>query len=227
MHLLSSLSLSALLLAASVPAFAAESAAAAAALPAADAPALQVSAPPAAAATGPAAAGTVSPALPGAAALGGLADPQTLALLEQLRALDVTPQQAMGGVGAMLGLAQSQLGGEQYAQLAGAVPGLQLLGGAATLGALGPLGPLGALGGLLGNAAPQQPAQEAPVDSLDGLNQRFSALGMAPGLVGQFAPILLQFLGNQGVASALLQSLAGVWGVPGALAPATPVAVGG
>lgn len=224
MHLLSSLSLSALLLAASVPAFAAESAAAAAALPAADAPALQVSVPPAAAATGPAPAGTVSPALPGAAALGGLADPQTLALLEQLRALDVTPQQAMGGVGAMLGLAQSQLGGEQYAQLAGAVPGLQLLGGAATLGALGPLG---ALGGLLGNAAPQQPAQEAPVDSLDGLNQRFSALGMAPGLVGQFAPILLQFLGNQGVASALLQSLAGVWGVPGALAPATPVAVGG
>lgn len=227
MHLLSSLSLSALLLAASAPAFAAESAAAAAALPVADAPALQVSAPPAAAATGPAA-GATAQALPGAAALGGLADPQTLALLEQLRALDVTPQQAMGGVGAMLGLAQSQLGGEQYAQLAGAVPGLQLLGGAATLGALGPLG---ALGGLLGNAAPQQPAQEAPVDSLDGLNQRFSALGMAPGLVGQFAPILLQFLGNQGVASALLQSLAGVWGVPGALAPATPagtpVAVGG
>ena len=225
MHLLSSLSLSALLLAASVPAFAAESAAVAAALPAADAPALQVSAPPAAAASPTA--GTVSPSLTGATALGGLADAQTLALLEQLRALDVTPQQAMGGVGAMLGLAQSQLAGDQYAQLAGAVPGLQLLGGAAALGALGPLG---ALGGLLGNAEPQEPAQEAPVDSLDGLNQRFSALGMAPGLVGQFAPILLQFLGNQGVASALLQSLAGVWGVPGALAPAPatqPVAVGG
>lgn len=225
MHLLSSLSLSALLLAASIPLLAAEapqstqSAAVAGAAVAPTLPALPSVAIPADAAA----------ALPGSTpALGGLADAQTLALLEQLRALDVTPQQAMGGVGAMLGLAQSQLGGEQYAQLAGAVPGLQLLGGAAALGALGPLG---ALGGLLGNAASQQPAQEAPVDSLDGLNQRFSALGMAPGLIGQFAPILLQFLGNQGVAGTLLQSLAGVWGVPGALAPAPaltqPVAVGG
>ncbi|HEY6609989.1 MAG TPA: DUF2780 domain-containing protein [Pseudomonas sp.] len=187
----------------------------------------------------------IAPALPaGAAALGGLVNPQTLALIDQLRALQVTPQQAMGGVGALLGLAQSQLAADQYAQLAGSVPGLEFLGGnagsaaSAGNGVSGVLGRLGALSGLLGGSASPAPqpsgAPTGTVSSLEEVNQAFSALGMGVGLVGQFAPILLQFLGNQGVAGTLLQSLGGIWGVPGGLAPvapvapaSTPVAVGG
>ncbi|MNN24625.1 hypothetical protein D3C81_1380640 [compost metagenome] len=85
------------------------------------------------------------------------------------------------------------------------------------------LGRLGALSGLLGGSASPAPQGGAPagaVDSLEDVNQAFSALGMGAGLVGQFAPILLQFLGSQGVAGTLLQSLGGIWGVPGALMPA-------
>ncbi|WP_455232698.1 DUF2780 domain-containing protein [Geopseudomonas aromaticivorans] len=239
MHVLHSLSLSALLLAASVPAFAATAGDAAQAIPAPAAPAIQVApavpgassvtpiAPIESAALPAAPAAAATPALPalpaGSAALGSLINPQTLALIDQLSALQVTPQQAAGGVGALLGLAQSQLAGDQYAQLAGAVPGLQGLAGnagSADNGGGGLLGRLGALSGLLGGTAtPAQPGS-APVDSLAGVAKTFSVLGMDTSLVGQFGQILLQFLGNQGVAGALLQSLGGIWGVPGGLAPA-------
>src|SRR5574344_1855211 len=124
------LSLSALLLAASACVSAAEPGAEALAAP--QAPALQVTpavetapalptVPAVAPAETPAEARSAPlvPGLPGlpagAAALGALLDPQTLALLDQLGALQVTPQQALGGVGALLGLAQSQLAADQYA----------------------------------------------------------------------------------------------------------------
>ena len=301
MQALHTISLSALLLAASLPAFAVTAGDAVQAIPVPAAPALQVtpaaqaapatqsaplapatpatpaapvtqSAPlaPAAPATEAAAAAQIAPVLPatqaapiaqpaaaaaqapivpalpaGAAALGGLVNPQTLALIDQLRALQVTPQQAMGGVGALLGLAQNQLAADQYAQLAGSVPGLEFLGGnagsaaSAGNGVSGVLGRLGALSGLLGGSASPAPqpngAPTGTVSSLEEVNQAFSALGMGVGLVGQFAPILLQFLGNQGVAGTLLQSLGGIWGVPGvpvipgvpAVPAGAPVAVGG
>lgn len=154
--------------------------------------------------------------LAGLGALGGLGNAgntPTLGLVNALGALNVTPQQAVGGTGALLSLAQNSLGGEQYSQLTGAVPGLDQLTGS------NGLSQLGALGGLLGGA------QQAPVSAQTGallnnvsnmqqLNQAFSALGMQSGLVAQFAPILLQFLGTQGVGNSLLQNLSGAWGVP-------------
>lgn len=241
------LSLSALLLAASACVSAAEPGAEALAAP--QAPALQVTpavetapalptAPAVAPAEAPAEARSAPlvPGLPGlpagAAALGALLDPQTLALLDQLGALQVTPQQALGGVGALLGLAQSQLAADQYAQLTGSVPGLELLGGSAgqaaeaSDGAGGVLGRLGALGGLLGaSPAPAAPPQ-APLDSRAGVDQAFALLGMDSSLVGPFGQILLQFLAGQGLAGTLLQSLGGIWGVPAAPMAGTPVASG-
>lgn len=232
------LSLSALLLAASACVSAAEPGAEALAAP--QAPALQVTPAvevPAAPAVAPAEARSAPlvpglPGLPAGAALGALLDPQTLALLDQLSALQVTPQQALGGVGALLGLAQSQLAADQYAQLAGSVPGLELLGGSAgqaaeaSDGAGGVLGRLGALGGLLGaSPAPAAPPQ-APLDSRAGVDQAFALLGMDSSLVGPFGQILLQFLAGQGLAGTLLQSLGGIWGVPAAPMLGTPVASG-
>lgn len=244
------LSLSALLLAASACVSAAEPGAEALAAP--QAPALQVTpavetapalptVPAVAPAETPAEARSAPlvPGLPGlpagAAALGALLDPQTLALLDQLGALQVTPQQALGGVGALLGLAQSQLAADQYAQLAGSVPGLELLGGPAGQaaeasdgagGVLGRLGALGALGGLLGaSPAPAAPPQ-APLDSRAGVDQAFALLGMDSSLVGPFGQILLQFLAGQGLAGTLLQSLGGIWGVPATPMVGTPVASG-
>lgn len=241
------LSLSALLLAASACVSAAESGAEALAAP--QAPALQVTpavetapalptAPAVAPAEAPAEARSAPlvPGLPGlpagAAALGALLDPQTLALLDQLGALQVTPQQALGGVGALLGLAQSQLAADQYAQLTGSVPGLELLGGPAgqaaeaSDGAGGVLGRLGALGGLLGASPAPAAPPPAPLDSRAGVDQAFALLGMDSSLVGPFGQILLQFLAGQGLAGTLLQSLGGIWGVPAAPMLGTPVASG-
>jgi len=173
-----------------------------------------------------------------AEALGGaaerLSDEQRrrLALLDQLGALQVTPQQALGGVGALLGLAQSQLAADQYAQLTGSVPGLELLGGPAgqaaeaSDGAGGVLGRLGALGGLLGASPAPAAPPPAPLDSRTGVDQAFALLGMDSSLVGPFGQILLQFLAGQGLAGTLLQSLGGIWGVPATPMVGTPVASG-
>jgi hypothetical protein len=79
--------------------------------------------------------------------------------------LKITPEQAIGGAGAMLGLARNNLSGDDYGQLTKAVPGLDLLSGASALGGLSGLGQLlgngktdSPLGNALGGEAePQRP----------------------------------------------------------------------
>ena len=92
----------------------------------------------------------------------------------------------------MLGLAKNKLSGNDFSQLSSSVPGLEQLSGNNALGSLGALsGMLGQTGGsktsgldgLLGN-----------VKSTNDLNTAFSALGMDSGMVGQFAPVILQYL---------------------------------
>lgn len=53
------------------------------------------------------------------------------------------------------------------------------------------------LDGLLGN-----------VKSTSDLNTAFSELGMDSGMVGQFAPVILQYLGSQGASTSVLGKLA-------------------
>ena len=136
---------------------------------------------------------------------------QTAGLLSALTSqLNVTPEQAVGGTGAMLGLAKNQLSGTDYSQLGKSVPGLDQLSGSNSLGSLGALsGMLGQTGGsktsgldgLLGN-----------VKNTNDLNTAFSALGMDSGMIGQFAPVILQYLGGQGASSSVLGKLAQAWG---------------
>lgn len=54
---------------------------------------------------------------------------QTAGLLGVLSQLNVTPQQAVGGTGAMLGLAKNQLSSTDYSELAKNVPGIDALSG--------------------------------------------------------------------------------------------------
>ena len=131
--------------------------------------------------------------------------PQTADLLSALSELNVTPEQAIGGAGAMLGLAKNQLSSTDYSELAKSVPGIDILSGG---------GELGALAGLLGssgNAAGLGNALGAVKNTTD-LSSAFSALGMDAGMIGQFAPVLLQYFGQQGVGGSLLNSLGGIWG---------------
>jgi hypothetical protein len=119
--------------------------------------------------------------------------------------LHVTPEQAVGGTGAMLGLAKNKLSGNDYSQLSKSVPGLDQLSGG---------GALSGLGGLLGQSGNSASVGSAlgNVQNTSDLNKAFGALGMDSGMVGQFAPVILQYLGQQGVGGPLLKSLGGIWG---------------
>ncbi|WP_347909490.1 DUF2780 domain-containing protein [Pseudomonas grandcourensis] len=131
--------------------------------------------------------------------------PQTADLLSTLTELDITPQQAIGGAGAMLGLAKNQLSSTDYSELAKSVPGIDMLSGG---------GELGALAGLLGSSGKAAGLDNAlgNVKNTSDLNNAFSALGMDTGMIGLFTPVLLQYLGQQGVGGSLLSSLGGIWG---------------
>lgn len=138
------------------------------------------------------------------------AAPKAAGLLNTLGSeLKITPEQAIGGAGAMLGLAKNQLSEPQFSELSKSVPGLDQIAGNSAIGGLN------GLGGLLGGGSDKN----ALLDGLLGnvkdtrdLNNAFSALGMDSGMIGQFAPVILQYLGQQGVASSLLQNLGGIWG---------------
>ena len=131
---------------------------------------------------------------------------ETAGLLQAVTGLGVTPQQAVGGTSAMLGLAKNQLSSADYSQLAKEVPGIDKLSGGG--------GNLAALSGLLGQSGKSAGLENAlgNVKDTNDLNNAFGALGMDSGMVGQFAPILLQYLGQQGVGGSLLQSLGSIWG---------------
>jgi hypothetical protein len=136
--------------------------------------------------------------------------PKAAGLLNTLGSqLNVTPEQAIGGAGAMLGLARNQLSGQDFSELSKNLPGLdQIAGNSAISG-------LSGLGGLLGGGADKNPLLTGllgNVKDTKDLNNAFSALGMDTGMIGMFAPVILQYLGQQGVAGSLLQNLGGIWG---------------
>lgn len=128
--------------------------------------------------------------------------------------LNITPEQAVGGAGAMLGLARNNLSRDDYGQLTEAVPGLDLLSGANALGGLGGLGAL--LGNSSGQSSALGKALGNEVQNRNDLDSAFKALGMDTGMIGQFAPLILQYLGQQGIAGSLLQNLGSLWATPAA-----------
>lgn len=81
--------------------------------------------------------------------------------------LGVSPEQAVGGTGAMMGLAKNNLSPDQFGAISNAVPGLGDITKAA--------GPL--LGG-------------SPLNSLADVQGAFSKLGLSPDMVGKFAPVI-------------------------------------
>lgn len=108
--------------------------------------------------------------------------------------LGVTQQQAAGGAGALLAMAQNNLSADQFSGILSKVPGLDSLLGGGEGG--------GIAGSMLGN-----------ISSLEGVTKAFSALGLSPDMISQFAPKILGFLGGEGVAGGVLNSLGGLWGV--------------
>ncbi|MBB4864234.1 hypothetical protein HNP46_003098 [Pseudomonas nitritireducens] len=141
--------------------------------------------------------------------------PAATALLGKLtHQLGVSEEQAIGGTGALLGLAMNSLKETDTAQLQKSLPNLDQLAGNSSLGDLG--GALGGFGGL-GNAA----ALLGGINNLEDVDQIFGVLGMDQSMIGRFAGVILDYCNQQGLNSQLLGTLGGLWGTPAT--PATPV----
>lgn len=105
--------------------------------------------------------------------------------------LDVSPEQAAGGAGALLSLASSQLSGDQASELSSMIPGADKLTTAIPTG----------LSGMLTN--------------METINSVFSTLGMDASMVSQFIPVILKFVGNQGASAGLMDALGTIWNPAG------------
>ncbi|WP_299687417.1 DUF2780 domain-containing protein [uncultured Vibrio sp.] len=96
----------------------------------------------------------------------------------------VTSDQAVGGIGSMLALAQNSLDTTDNNELASLIPGMSALESTGLASAL---------------------------NSQDAVASAFEGLGMDSSMISTFAPIILQTLQSQGATSGLMNSLAAVW----------------
>lgn len=126
-------------------------------------------------------------------ATGSATAPQTNMLSQGLldlvsSQLDVTPTQAAGGVGALMGYASNALPSEYSQQLNSLLPGLDNSGDSS-----------GLTSSLLGS-----------VKDMDSVKTAFSALGMDSSMVDQFIPLIEGYLGDNG-GSDLVGALSNIW----------------
>ncbi len=142
---------------------------------------------------------------------------QAVDLLTKAKALGVTPEQAAGGAGAMLSLAKNQLTSTDYSALSQQVPGINKVTGAGALTQLNQLSAknpqIQALVGQINPVSPDAKVAVSNVTNASQLNAAFEALGMKSSMVQQFAPLITQYLGQQGVASPMLTTLGSLWGI--------------
>ncbi|WP_059022217.1 DUF2780 domain-containing protein [Vibrio coralliirubri] len=96
----------------------------------------------------------------------------------------VTSDQAVGGIGSMLALAQNSLGTADNKELATLIPGMSSL---------------------------ESTGLSSLLSSQGAVESAFSGLDMDPSMVTTFAPIILQALQSQGATSGLMDSLSAIW----------------
>ena len=104
--------------------------------------------------------------------------------------LNITPKQAVGGAGAIFGLARSRLSPADFSQVAAAVPGMNGFlkaaptanegsGLSSSLGSLGSVAPGGAGG-------------------IGSLASSFQSLKLSPAMASKFMPVLENYIGSKG-----------------------------
>lgn len=116
--------------------------------------------------------------------------------------LGITPQQATGGAGSIFSLAKQSMSSNSFGQVSNAVPGMdQLLAAAPALG-----GSTSGAGSLMGSAA--SALGGSSLGNMAALASSFQSLGMGSGMMGQFIPVILQYIQGTGGSSTmgLLQS---------------------
>lgn len=121
---------------------------------------------------------------------------ESLGLVSMLSGqLGVTEAQASSGAGAIFSVAKQKMSAESFASLGSAVPNLdQLLAAAPAIA--GNSG--GNSSGLMGKAASMLGGSGASGGTMAMLGPVFESLGMNASMVGQFLPVVLQFVQTQG-----------------------------
>lgn len=97
---------------------------------------------------------------------------------------NISSEQAIGGLGSMLALAQNSLNSSQSNEMAEIMPGFDSL---------------------------QSSGLTAMIANNETVKSAFSALGMDPSLISTFAPIIISALQSQGASNGLLDSLGAIW----------------
>ena len=107
---------------------------------------------------------------------------------ELVKTLNVQRDQAEGGVGAVLKVAENRLSGDDFSQVLGAVPGLgDLLGKAPQFDPNATGGIMGLLAKLFGG-----------IGGLRALLEAFKSLGLSKSMIMKFVGIVLNFVRKQG-----------------------------
>jgi len=101
--------------------------------------------------------------------------------------LGVSEEQATGGSGAVFKEAKNNMSPVDYSQLLSAVPGIDSLISAAPQ-----------TGGLAGKASSLLGGSGGSATGMANLADSFSKLGLAPDMVNQFVPVILDFVQSEG-----------------------------
>lgn len=132
---------------------------------------------------------------------GAVANTSGLGLVDLLvNQLGVNSQQALGGVGSIFALAQQRMNPNDFMQLTGTVPGMNQYLSAVPQPASSNF--------LFGSAAGLMGGQAGALGNLAALAGSFQSLGMNADMIGQFVPVVLQYVQSQGgpAAMSLLQN---------------------
>lgn len=136
--------------------------------------------------------------IPGLSGNGG-AGASTMGLVSSLtKNLGVSNEQAMGGAGALLGLAKKTLSSSEFAKISESIPGMDSLLSAAPKAA-GLTEKLGGLGGSTDTAS-----------GLASVAGSFSKLGLSPDMAGKFVPEILDYTKSSG-GEGVMNMLKGAW----------------
>lgn len=119
---------------------------------------------------------------------GAAPEPNSELVGKLTKQLNITPEQATGGAGAIFGLAKSRLNAADFSKLAASVPGMNGFLKAAPASKGTPLDSLGSIahGGTGGLAS---------------LAGSFKSLGLSPSMAGKFVPVLENYIKSKGGSS--------------------------
>jgi len=134
---------------------------------------------------------------------GGGDSSSTMGLVSSLsKKLGVSNEQAMGGAGALFGLAKKALKSSDFAKVSESIPGMDALLAAAPK-ASGLTEKLGGLGAMVGGDAEK-------AGGLASVAGSFSKLGLSPEMAGKFVPEILDYAKSSG-GEDVMNMLKGAW----------------